>query len=123
MTPLSRLLAAVEAGEWTMSLLMTALSKKQRGPFMRTFEGSTDAAISLCGAMLPDGSGNGGTSWSKSLSADRTDHNGKEVWTATIHDGSLHTSCDVLETADDPDPARAMLIAMLRAAVSMEGGK
>lgn len=103
MTPLASLLAAVESGEWPQANIGAydqingvPLEIWHRG--RKAFEGSTDAAISLCEAMLP------GWRWN------------------FLVDQGLVTSPDGVEFFEHQtgNTARALLIAVLRALVAKE---
>lgn len=111
MTPLASLLAAVDANEWPGGNGNTAREVFPYTPdemqdhglmAWSAFKGSTDAAISLCDAMLP------GYTWT--ICKD---------FGACIWDDPDEYPPE--GESDNPDPARALLIAMLRALVAMEG--
>lgn len=116
MTPLARLLAAVEAGPlWLPGDL--AISKRASKMINAAFpddedgenfcaaygEGDVTAAISLCGAMLP------GCTWAICKGE------GAIIWDDPEYPPEGES--------DNPDPARALLIALLRAMVAQEGGE
>ena len=106
MTPLASLLAEVEAGlipDQVVSFSPRCGYDFETGyQMMQAYQGSTDAAISLCGAMLPGAE----------LMMYRAE-NGPE-WMVNLRNQ---------DSVFNPDPARALLIALLRAMVAREGGE
>ena len=82
----------------------------------RALCGSLDAALALRGALLPDGSGHGGSNWTVEIYIDGdTGHEGFVGTTVEIGDGSYALPSSIAETASDILPARALLLATLRA--------
>lgn len=104
MTPLARLLAAVEADDITTAILAASSlwgrQSKETDLIVRIMKGSTDAAISLCETMLPG------------VRMDICGPLGTGDWMVNLpnQDSVFH-----------PDPARALLIAVLRALVQKGG--
>ena len=102
MTPLASLLAAVESGIPAKNIDFSAIGDYDDITLAgKSCEGSTDAAISLCEAMLP------GVCW-------RIENNQAEGCCASL--ALLPVAIDGF--ADTP--ARALFIATLRARVAME---
>ena len=116
MTPTACLLAAVEAGSlWpddavvipkdVSDVMGECFDDVQFADFAAAYDGSVNDAISLCVAMLP------GFAWGRQWSG--------HMWVEPKESGQRYYSPDNM--ADDP--ARALLIAMLRALVAQEGGE
>lgn len=89
-------------------------AKDVMGWFFEAHDGSLDAAMQFFSAVLPPGSGNGGTRWSVNI---RIEGDASEqAHTAEVHDGNYCTTCCVSETArDQQHPSRALLLATLMA--------
>lgn len=85
-------------------------------------DGSLDAAKALHDALLPDGSGNGGTNWSVEIRRGGREMDEDWLWRVEISDGNSHVSCDVSEDAAADTPARAWLIAILKALEARANG-
>lgn len=104
MTPLARLLAAVEGGTFPdMGPLEGMFPGIVPQDMYGAFSGSTDAAISLCEAMLP------GVPWA--IGVARPDNYYAKIFADKSHP----------KTTISDNPARALFTAMLRALVAMEG--
>ena len=84
---------------------------------------SLDAAKALQDAILPDGSGNGGSNWTVDISIDGdTDFNEYAGTKVNVYDGSYHASCWTDIEATSLIPARAWLLAILKAYAAQIGG-
>ncbi len=82
----------------------------------RALGGSLDAALALKNALLPDGSGLGGTNWTVEIYIDGdTGHKAFVGTTVEIGNGSHALASSIAEEASDLLPARALLLATLRA--------
>lgn len=108
MTPLASLLADVEANKWPQANIgsddqINGVPIEIWRDGRNAFSGSTDAAISLCEAMLP------GVPWA--IGVARPDN-----YYAKIFADKSHPKTTISDT-----PARALFIATLRSLVAMEG--
>lgn len=123
MSDLQRLIEAVEAGAISTDLIMDAFGHGWDDVLvLGAFDGYIDAAKALHEAMLPDGSGNGGTNWSVEIRRGGREMDEDWLWRVEISDGNSHVSCDVSEDAAADTPARAWLIAILKALEARANG-
>lgn len=82
----------------------------------RALRGSLDAALALKNALLPDGSGHGGNNWTVEIYIDGdTGHKAFVGTTVEVGDGSYGLAASIAAAASDLVPARALLLATLRA--------
>ena len=82
----------------------------------RALRGSLDAALALKDALLPDGSGHGGNNWTVEIYIDGdTRHKAFVGTTVNLAHGSNARATSIAEEASDLMPARAVVLATLRA--------
>ena len=82
----------------------------------RALDGSLDAALALKDALLPDGSGRGGSNWTVEIYIDGdTGHKAFVGTTVEVGDRPYALAASIAEVASDLVPARALLLATLRA--------
>ncbi len=125
MSDIRTLREAVEAGETDFKigeLCFVAGFSDHAVDVLRANSGSIDAAKALHDAMLPDGSGNGGTNWSVEIRRGGMEMDEDWLWRVEISDGNSHVSCDVSEDAAADTPARAWLLAILKALEARDNG-
>ena len=110
MTDLDRLIAAVEAGEKMDALLASreCLGLHDRRNLLKAADGSLDAALALKEALLP-GWRVGNLAQASACPKDSPDY-----WTCRIVSPSYLDDCEQVQ-AIAPTPARALLLATLRA--------
>ena len=109
MTDMDKLIEAVEAGEADLDQFPAAGNSPYRNWIVGAYRGSLDAAHRLHEALLP------GWGWEAS-SADRQSH--AEVWTDDDFDAAVPSPPISARSAT---PARAWLLAILRAVKAQEG--
>jgi hypothetical protein len=104
---LIKLLAKVEAGskQWSANDIFEAIGRHKQKHFNAAFHGSIDAAKALHAAVLP-GWINVDIIWSSTPLT--------STWRVTMSDGRR------VAKASNPDPARAWLIAILKALIAVE---